>query len=203
MARWYAPRDTSRADWRTERLFYTRENAVFLDRVREHIERAYPLGPSPSIPTLRRARRRDLLLALLILEAAVHANTSGVFKAFHKGFGGHGRDAPPRILGAMELEPPLLPEAERAGGLPRGRGRLRPPLDRGPGVPGSCPTTSTSTARTTTSLNTLRALGPRPRSPGHRAGRTAPPEGGHSRGLEGDPVPLLRPVHGPGGPGRA
>ncbi len=113
MARWYAPRDTSRADWRVERLFYTRENAVFLDRVREHIERAYPSGES-GLPDSPASRRRDLLLALLILEAAVHANTSGVFKAFHKGFGGHGRDALPRILGAMELEHPLLPEAEPA-----------------------------------------------------------------------------------------
>ncbi len=113
MALWYAPRDTSRADWRTERLFYTRENAVFLDRVREHIERTYPRDASEN-PDSPRSRRRDLLLALLVLEAAVHANTSGVFKAFHKGFGGHGRDALPRILGAMELERPILPEAEPA-----------------------------------------------------------------------------------------
>lgn len=113
MAQWYAPRDTSRADWRTERLFYTRENAVFLDRVREHIERAHPRG-DPEDPESSAVRRRDLLLALLVLEAAVHANTSGVFKAFHKGFGGHGRDALPRILGAMELERPILPEAEPA-----------------------------------------------------------------------------------------
>lgn len=113
MARWYAPRDTARADWRTERLFYTRENALFLDRVRECVEREYPANPSVD-PESQAARRRDLLLALLILEAAVHANTSGVFKAFHKGFGGHGRDALPRILGAMELEFPILPEAESA-----------------------------------------------------------------------------------------
>lgn len=113
MARWYAPRDTFRADWRVERLFYTRENAVFLDRVREHIERTYT-GEESESPESPASRRRDLLLALLVLEAAVHANTSGVFKAFHKGFGGHGRDALPRILGAMELEYPLLPEAEPA-----------------------------------------------------------------------------------------
>lgn len=113
MARWYAPRDTSRADWRTERLFYTRENAMFLDRVREQVEREYPAG-SDEDPSSPASLRRDLLLGLVILEAAVHANTSGVFKAFHKGFGGHGRDALPRILGAMELEYPVLPEAEPA-----------------------------------------------------------------------------------------
>ena len=113
MARWYAPRDTSRADWRVERLFYTRENAVFLDRVREWVEHKFPRDPSGD-PESPDPRRRDLLLALLLLEAAVHANTSGVFKAFHKGFGGHGKDALPRILGAMELEYPVLPEAEPA-----------------------------------------------------------------------------------------
>ena len=113
MALWYAPRDTARADWRTERLFFTRENAVFLDRVRERVEREYPSDPNED-PRSPASRRRDLLLALILLEAAVHANTSGVFKAFHKGFGGHGRDALPRILGAMELEHPILPEAESA-----------------------------------------------------------------------------------------
>ncbi|HSV56420.1 MAG TPA: DNA adenine methylase [Magnetospirillaceae bacterium] len=113
MARWYAPRDTARADWRTERLFYTRENAVFLDRVRGTLERMAQrqdaLDTDPSD-----LAGRDLVLALLVREAAVHANTSGVFKAFHKGFGGHGRDALNRILGAMELEYPVLPEAEPA-----------------------------------------------------------------------------------------
>lgn len=107
MAAWYAPGDTLKADWRTERLFYTRENAVFLDRVREEIARRGPLESSDD-PVCSEGQ---LLLALLILEAATHANTSGVFKAFHRGFGGHGRDALPRILGAMELEAPILPEA--------------------------------------------------------------------------------------------
>ena len=113
MARWYAPRDTALADWRSERLFYTRENAVFLDRVREQVAR---MGSQedPENPDSPDLNGRRLLLALLVLEAAVHANTSGVFKAFHKGFGGHGRDALPRIMGTMELERPLLPEAEPA-----------------------------------------------------------------------------------------
>ncbi len=39
-----------------------------------------------------------ILLSILIYEAATHTNTSGVFKAFHKGFGGHGKDALQRIL---------------------------------------------------------------------------------------------------------
>ena len=104
IARWYAPRNTETADWRTERLFYTRANALWLDAVREEIDRMFP-GDGPA---------RSLLLALLVYEASVHSNTSGVFKAFHKGFGGHGRDALGRILSKMELEDPVLWDSPRA-----------------------------------------------------------------------------------------
>jgi len=101
LARWYAPRDTKTADWRTERLFYTRENALWLDAVREAVD----AFDEPA---------RTLLLALLIYEAATHANTNGVFKAFHKGFGGHGGDALKRILSPMELEEPVLCDSPRS-----------------------------------------------------------------------------------------
>lgn len=104
IARWYAPRDTQTADWRTERLFYTRANALWLDAVREAIDELCP-GDGPA---------RTLLLALLVYEASVHSNTSGVFKAFHKGFGGHGGDALGRILVPMALETPALWDSPRA-----------------------------------------------------------------------------------------
>ncbi len=112
IARHYAPRDTGAADWRKERLFYTRENAVFLDRARYAIDYLHPPLFEEGMdadPALRvRKAERALLLGLLVYEAATHANTSGVFKAYHKGFGGHGRDALGRILAPMSLEPPLL-----------------------------------------------------------------------------------------------
>jgi adenine-specific DNA-methyltransferase len=103
----YAPACTAEADWRRERLFYTRENAVFLDRARTAIEKLYP-RPEAGEATCARSSERALLLGSLIYEAATHANTSGVFKAYHKGFGGHGRDALGRILSPMRLEAPLL-----------------------------------------------------------------------------------------------
>jgi adenine-specific DNA-methyltransferase len=110
IARHYAPACTAAADWRRERLFYTRENAVFLDRARYAIEYRWPAGPGGQAGEAGRAgaAERALLLGLLIYEAATHANTSGVFKAYHKGFGGHGGDALGRILSPMRLEPPLL-----------------------------------------------------------------------------------------------
>jgi adenine-specific DNA-methyltransferase len=127
VSRHFAPAHTESADYRRERLFYTAENARFLDRIRSEIERRYP-EPLPiadaaggTVPAQwrRNDQEKVLLLALLIVEASVHANTSGVFKAYHKGFGGHGGDALTRILGAMKLEQPELADgaasAEVAG----------------------------------------------------------------------------------------
>ncbi len=104
ISRHYAPERTEGADYRRERLFYTHENALFIDRVRERIEEEYP-GWELDTPRLK---EKILLLSALLYEAATHANTSGVFKACHKGFGGFGRDALGRILAPMRLESPLL-----------------------------------------------------------------------------------------------
>ncbi len=111
MARWYAPRSTAEPVLGRERLFYTAENARFIDSVRATIEERYP-ERDPRSPG---GIRRRIFLAALVLEAAVHANTSGVFKAYHRGFGGHGGDALKRILARMELEAPCLPDLPACG----------------------------------------------------------------------------------------
>jgi adenine-specific DNA-methyltransferase len=111
IARHYGPRRTETADYRTERLFYTRENALRVDALRNRIEELYP-GPYPEGPA---RKQKYLLLASLLHGAATHVNTSGVFKACHKGFGGHGRDALGRILAPIRLQAPELldgPQAE-------------------------------------------------------------------------------------------
>ncbi len=100
----YAPRSTAGADWRTERLFYTTENALAIDAARWRIEEMYP--GEPGDPDTR--DEKLALLAPLLYEAATHTNTSGVFKACHRGFGGHGRDALGRIMAPVALEPPVL-----------------------------------------------------------------------------------------------
>jgi adenine-specific DNA-methyltransferase len=104
ISRHYAPRSTATADWRTERLFYTRENALAIDALRERIEGLYPGEPAEPDPRAE----KHALLATLLYEAATHTNTSGVFKACHKGFGGHGRDALNRILAPIRLRAPVL-----------------------------------------------------------------------------------------------
>jgi adenine-specific DNA-methyltransferase len=111
IARHYAPRRTEEADYRTERLFYTRENALRIDALRNRLEELYP-GFEPEGPA---KKEKYLLLASLLFGAATHVNTSGVFKACHKGFGGHGRDALGRILAPIRLQAPELldgPQAE-------------------------------------------------------------------------------------------
>ena len=101
----YAPRDEANiaAD---DRVFYTRDNARRLDAYRQLIETA------PE-------NLRDLLLAPLISEASIHANTAGVFKGFYKNrktgigqFGGTGADSLQRIRGTIRLEPPILSRFE-------------------------------------------------------------------------------------------
>ena len=85
-----------------ERVFYTRDNARRLDVARQEIA-LLPTGLQP------------YLLAPLLAEASVRANTSGVFKGFHKdrrtGLGKLGAthgDALSRILAPIELRPPVL-----------------------------------------------------------------------------------------------
>lgn len=97
----YAPADDS-AIKPGERVFYTRRNACFLDAARRYIAQL----PEPVQP---------FLLAPLLVEASVHANTAGVFKGFYKDretgigrFGGTGGDALTRITGPIQLLKPIF-----------------------------------------------------------------------------------------------
>lgn len=100
----YAPKDDNNIK-QGERAFYTRANARILDNIKAmiftEIDHAY----------------QHYFLAPLIVEASVHTNTSGVFKAFHKKngighFGGRGEHALTRILGEITLKEPVWSECE-------------------------------------------------------------------------------------------
>ncbi|MBO4288194.1 MAG: DNA adenine methylase [Kiritimatiellae bacterium] len=101
ISRLYAPQDDNDIQ-RGERVFYTRENAVLLDSARAAIDRVVP------------EKFFALVLAPLLAEASVHANTAGVFKGFYKNrrgigeFGGEGRNARSRICAKIELQKPVL-----------------------------------------------------------------------------------------------
>ncbi|HPA09922.1 MAG TPA: DNA adenine methylase [Treponemataceae bacterium] len=100
IANHYAPRDDG-AIQPGERVFYTNRNARFLDTARQAIARVDPAW-------------QPLLLAPLLSEASVHANTAGVFKGFYKNrdtgigtFGGKKGDALSRIRGDISLPRPV------------------------------------------------------------------------------------------------
>ena len=107
ISRYYAPERTETADYRRERLFYTRENALIIDALRSRIEALYPAVPA-SPGGEGSMKEKMLLLAALLYQCATHTNTSGVFKACHKGFGGHSRDALGRIMAKIRLQMPVL-----------------------------------------------------------------------------------------------
>jgi adenine-specific DNA-methyltransferase len=117
ISRHYAPASTEAADYRTERLFYTRENGLIIDAIRSRIEELYPAGgpaqASSEAPMAAPLKEKLLLLASLLYQCATHTNTSGVFKACHKGFGGHGRDSLRRILSPIRLQMPVLIDSEQ------------------------------------------------------------------------------------------
>jgi adenine-specific DNA-methyltransferase len=101
----YAPKDEDniKAD---DRVFYTIRNAMYIDTVRQLINR---------VPE----NYKKYFLAPLLSEASIHANTSGVFKGFYKNretrtgqFGGLNQDALCRITGDILLPFPVFSNFE-------------------------------------------------------------------------------------------
>lgn len=87
----------------SDRVFYTNDNAVFIDSVRYYIDSVVP------------KKYRKYFLARLLIEASIHVNTAGVFKGFYKDkntgvgkFGGSGENALIRIKGKFDMSPPIL-----------------------------------------------------------------------------------------------
>ena len=104
--RLYAPADTDNPQ-DGERCFYTKQNAKIIDTLRFLID---------GIPE---TVYKEISLSILIHEASVHTNTSGVFKGFYKSkktgigkFGGDGENALSRIKGEITMEPIILSNYE-------------------------------------------------------------------------------------------
>ena len=98
ISRLYAPQNTD--DIKVgERCFYTRENALIIDTLRQYIADSV----EPEI--------QNYLLAPLLIKASIHTNTAGVFKGFYKDgelgcFGGKGKNALSRIMNPIRVEIP-------------------------------------------------------------------------------------------------
>jgi len=101
IARHYCPEDDETYDPDSERMFYTQENGRRIDAIREQIASWKTSGTICE-------DEETALLAPLIFQAAYCSNTSGVFKGFHRGWGGATKTAWYRIRSALTLEAPVF-----------------------------------------------------------------------------------------------
>lgn len=95
----YAPKDTNNIK-ESERCFYTRENALIIDTLRDYISKNVEEDIQP------------YCLVPLLNKASIHTNTAGVFKGFYKKnnigcFGGNSECALSRIMGPIKLDVPI------------------------------------------------------------------------------------------------
>lgn len=101
IANYYCPADDEHPNPDRERMFYTQENGRRIDAMRERIKQWRDEG------TINENEEK-ILLAPLIFQGAYCSNTSGVFKAYHRGWGGSTNTALYRIRSRLTIEPPIF-----------------------------------------------------------------------------------------------
>jgi len=99
----YSPQDDQNIK-SGERCFFTAKNAETIDIIMKYIH-------SDKVSK----KIKPFLMAPLLSEISIHANTSGVFKGFYKNsktgkgqYGGNGKNALKRILGDIEIKEPIF-----------------------------------------------------------------------------------------------
>jgi len=97
----YCPEHDEEYDPDSERMFYTQENGRRIDAIREQIWEWKYSGKIDD-------NEESVLLAPLIFQAAYCSNTSGVFKGFHRGWGGSTKTAWYRIRSTLTLKSPVF-----------------------------------------------------------------------------------------------
>lgn len=101
IARHYCPADDEAPDTDRERMFYTQHNGRRLDAMREELALLHSSGEINSV-------EHDLFVAALVFCASWCSNTSGVFKGFHRGWGGATGTAWYRIREPVRVRVPRL-----------------------------------------------------------------------------------------------
>lgn len=112
LSRLYSPLDALNVKEGSERLYFTRENALFIDAVREEIENSYSTG---AITTAEKA----VVLSSLLYQASVKANVSGTYTSYHKRFYRPGTSIPvrSRIIEPLSLTVPYLIDSRYPQGI--------------------------------------------------------------------------------------
>ncbi|MBI2058519.1 MAG: DNA adenine methylase [Nitrospirae bacterium] len=95
------PRSDEKYDVSADRMFYMRKNGVRIDAIRSAIQEWRETG-------LINETEEACLLAPLLYQACYRSNTSGVFKGFHKGWGGQTQTALYRIATDLRLTPAVF-----------------------------------------------------------------------------------------------
>lgn len=95
------PRDDDNLHHGLERMFYTHRNGAKMDAMRERLSQW-------EAQCLIDVDERAVILAAMVYSASYVSNTSGVFKAFHRGWGGKTKTALYRILSDVFLRMPIL-----------------------------------------------------------------------------------------------
>lgn len=98
ISRHFCPREDDHYEPARDRLFFCRDNGGRLDAMRAQIETWQHDGRIAAV-------EMSALLAPLLYAASAASNTSGVFKAFHRGWGGQTGTALERIFRPIALQP--------------------------------------------------------------------------------------------------
>ncbi|GBR28069.1 DNA modification methylase [Komagataeibacter oboediens DSM 11826] len=98
VTRHLCPDDDVQYDTARDRMFYMRKNGMRIDAIRERIAQWEHDG-------LLDAAQKACLLAPLLYSASYNSNTSGLFKGFHRGWGGRTGTALYRIAADLYLRP--------------------------------------------------------------------------------------------------
>ncbi len=101
VARNLCPRNDETFDDTAERMFYMRKNGMRIDAIRGQIAAWREEG-------LLAPEEEACLLAPLLYQACYTSNTSGVFKGFHRGWGGQTGTALYRIASDLRLSPAVF-----------------------------------------------------------------------------------------------
>ncbi len=101
LSRHYSPEDPFQVKSGKERLYYTPENAFFIDAVRDHLE-------SEWLDTSITAAEKAVVLSSLLYQSSLKANISGTFTSYHKRFYNGEVPLRKRITDPIELAVPTL-----------------------------------------------------------------------------------------------
>ena len=95
------PRDDEKLDHEKDRLFFMRKNGMKIDAMRELISKWVEENKISQTEF-------SYLMSSLLYSVSYVSNTSGVFKGFHRGWGGSNGTAQYRICSDISLKPPIL-----------------------------------------------------------------------------------------------